>query len=125
MFLTTVLGYFFAFPLPRLLGIDPRWGMAGLTASAGIAGWIEFLLLQRGLRRWLAPFVPGPELWFRLWAAALIAAGCAYPLKLSSLGHQPILGGLIILPLFGALYLALALLFRVPEARTFWRGIRR
>ena len=99
--------------------------MAGLTASAGIAGWIEFLLLQAGLRRWLAPFVPGPELWLRLWAAALIAAGCAYPLKLSSLGHQPLVGGLIILPLFGALYLVLTLLFRVPEAGTFWRGVRR
>jgi putative peptidoglycan lipid II flippase len=121
VFLTTALGYFFAFPLPRLLGIDPRWGMAGLTASAGIAGWIEFLLLQAGLRRWLAPFVPGSELWLRLWAAALIAAGFTYPLKLSSLGHQPLLGGLIILPIFGALYLALTLLFRVPEARTFWR----
>ena len=29
--LTTGLGYVCALPLPRLLGIDPRWGMAGLT----------------------------------------------------------------------------------------------
>src|SRR5206468_10710054 len=43
--LTTVLGYAFAIPLPRWLGIDPLWGAAGLTASAGIAGWVEFLLL--------------------------------------------------------------------------------
>ena len=41
----------FALPLPRLLGIEPRWGAAGLTASAGIAGWVEFALLRRGLRR--------------------------------------------------------------------------
>ncbi|HEV7799209.1 MAG TPA: murein biosynthesis integral membrane protein MurJ, partial [Pyrinomonadaceae bacterium] len=33
--LTTVLGYLCALPLPRLLGIDPKWGVAGLTASAG------------------------------------------------------------------------------------------
>ena len=44
--LTIGLGYLFALPLPRALGLDPRWGAAGLTASAGIAGWIEFLLLQ-------------------------------------------------------------------------------
>ena len=31
--LTTILGYLFALPLPRLLGIDPKWGVAGLTAS--------------------------------------------------------------------------------------------
>ncbi|MFL5514600.1 MAG: murein biosynthesis integral membrane protein MurJ, partial [Gemmatimonadales bacterium] len=49
--LTILLGYLFALPLPRALGIDPRWGAAGLTASAGIAGWIEFLLLRRTLNR--------------------------------------------------------------------------
>jgi putative peptidoglycan lipid II flippase len=41
--MTTLLGYLFAIPLPHLLNKDPRWGAAGLTASAGIAGWIEFL----------------------------------------------------------------------------------
>ena len=33
--LTVVMGYLFALPLPRLLGIDPSWGVAGLTLSAG------------------------------------------------------------------------------------------
>jgi len=32
--LTTILGYLSALPLPRLLGIEPRWGVAGLTISA-------------------------------------------------------------------------------------------
>ena len=45
--LTIGLGYLSALPLPRLLGIDPRWGAAGLTASAGMAGWVEFVLLRR------------------------------------------------------------------------------
>src|SRR5205085_9093020 len=45
--LTTLLGYLFAIPLPRLLGLDQQWGAAGLTASAGIAGWVEFFLLRR------------------------------------------------------------------------------
>ena len=48
--LTVVLGYLFALPLPRLLGIDPRWGVAGLTLSAGMAGWVEFALLRRALQ---------------------------------------------------------------------------
>src|SRR5438874_3224995 len=39
--LTTGLGYLSAIPLPPLIGIDPKWGAAGLTASAGIAGWVE------------------------------------------------------------------------------------
>ena len=45
--LTTVLGYLFAFWLPGPLGIAPRWGAAGLTASAGMAGWVEMLMLRR------------------------------------------------------------------------------
>src|SRR4029077_8992404 len=47
--LTTVLGYLFAIPLPRLLGVAPAWGAAGLTASAGIAGWLEMYMLRRTL----------------------------------------------------------------------------
>ena len=35
--LTIVLGYLFAIPLPLQLGIDPRWGAAGLTASADVS----------------------------------------------------------------------------------------
>ena len=49
--LTTVLGYICAKPLPVWIGIDPRWGVAGLTASAGVAGWVEFTLLRRGIPR--------------------------------------------------------------------------
>ena len=38
-------------PARACSGIDPKWGAAGLTASAGVAGWVEFLLLRRGLNR--------------------------------------------------------------------------
>src|SRR5256714_10119604 len=47
--LTTVLGYLFALVLPPLLGLDRKLGAAGLTASAGLAGWVEFYLLRREL----------------------------------------------------------------------------
>jgi putative peptidoglycan lipid II flippase len=47
--LTTALGYVFAFYVPRWLNISESWGVAGLTASAGIAGWIEMVLLRKTL----------------------------------------------------------------------------
>jgi len=47
--LTVSLGWVFALYVPRWLGLHPNWGIAGLTASAGIAGWVEFVLLRRGL----------------------------------------------------------------------------
>src|SRR4029450_5155731 len=43
--LTTVLGYIFAITLPPVLGLDPKWGVAGLTAFAGSAGWVGDPLL--------------------------------------------------------------------------------
>src|SRR4029079_7873312 len=47
--LTTALGYLCAIPLPRWIGLPAAWGAAGLTASAGVAGWVEMLLLRRAL----------------------------------------------------------------------------
>ncbi len=71
---TTALGYLMAIPLPPVLGIDRRWGVAGLTISFGIAGWLEFALLRRALNRRIgrtgleAPFLA------KLYGAALAAA---------------------------------------------------
>src|ERR1044071_4568835 len=49
--LTMVLGYFAAIHLPGLLGLSRALGAAGLTASAVVAGWVEFLLLRHTGRR--------------------------------------------------------------------------
>ena len=44
--LTTVLGYLFALPLAAAARHRRTVGSGGLTASAGLAGWIEMLLLR-------------------------------------------------------------------------------
>jgi putative peptidoglycan lipid II flippase len=115
--LTIVLGYVAAFPVPRLLHLDPSWGLAGLPASAGVAGWIEFLLLRRGLRHRVGTFsVPGMLL-VKLWSVAVFSAALAYPLKLWMSGH-PVLCGAVVLPCYGLLYLGGTRYLRIPEADT-------
>src|SRR6266851_1135393 len=90
--LTTTLGYFFAIPLPRALGIEPKWGVAGLTASAGIAGWVEIVLLRRTLNKRIGqtglsfPYVG--KLW--LGAAAGASVGWAFKLLLGQLHPIPL-----------------------------------
>jgi len=79
--LTTVLGYLFALPLPVALGINPKWGVAGLTASAGIAGWIEFALLRRTLNRRIGKTGLAGSYQIKLWLAAVVAAGIGWGLK--------------------------------------------
>src|SRR5258707_12969829 len=76
--LTLVLGYLCALPLPRLLHIDQRWGVAGLTLSAGISGWIEFLLLRHSLHQRIGVVPYSLSRIAKMWLAALFAAACAY-----------------------------------------------
>ena len=68
--LTTVLGYLFAIPLPRLLGIEQVWGAAGLTSSAGIAGWVEMLLLRRTMNARIGKTGLPASYVAKLWTAA-------------------------------------------------------
>ncbi|MGD1070386.1 MAG: murein biosynthesis integral membrane protein MurJ [Bryobacteraceae bacterium] len=107
--LTTVLGYLSVRHLPLWLGIDPRWGIAGLTASAGVAGWVEFLLLRRALGHRIGAEPIGTRYLVRLWIAALAAAGVAWAIKLElpAMRH-PYLPALATLIPYGALYLLLA-----------------
>ncbi|HZF10356.1 MAG TPA: murein biosynthesis integral membrane protein MurJ [Thermoanaerobaculia bacterium] len=126
--LTTGLGYLCALPLPRALGLDPKWGAAGLTASAGAAGWVEFLLLSRGLgRRIGAVRLPGSFL-ARLWGAALAGAALGWGVKLL-LGARgevhPLLLGISALGVYGVGYFAASALLGLPEARQIVSGVLR
>jgi putative peptidoglycan lipid II flippase len=109
--LTVALGYLFALPLPRWLGVDRLWGVAGLTFSAGLAGWVEFSLLRRSLHQRIGEVPSQRSRTLRLWAAAFVAAAAGYGAKVVlplRAGHYTalIMGG-IVLPLFGVLYLGL------------------
>jgi putative peptidoglycan lipid II flippase len=116
--LTTALGYLSALPLPRALGIDPKWGVAGLTASAGIAGWIEFALLRRSLNRRIGRTGLSASYVFKLWVAALLAADIGWAFKLLLEGLHPIPLAAIVLGSYGIAYFAIAYFLELPEART-------
>jgi putative peptidoglycan lipid II flippase len=113
--LTTALGYLCALPLPRRLGIDPRWGVAGLTASAGVAGWLEFTLLRRTLNRRIGATGVPASLVARLWSSAFVAAACAWGVKLALGPRDPILSAVAILGMYGVVYFAATYLLRVEE----------
>jgi putative peptidoglycan lipid II flippase len=128
--LTLSLGYLAAVHGPRLLGLDARWGTAGLTATAGAAGWVEFVLLRRGLIRQIGPFGLARSLVARLWIAAAFAAAAAWGAHalLGAGGRGTLLRSAeaaAVLLVFASAYFALALALRVPEAGTLWRRVRR
>jgi putative peptidoglycan lipid II flippase len=116
--LTTVLGYLCAIPLPRLLGIAPRWGVAGLTISAGVASWVEFTLLRRTLNGRIGRTGLPKDYLAKLWIAALGAAAVGWAIHHSFLHHSPILAAVLVLGPYGAVYFGATAALQLPEARS-------
>ena len=114
--LTTGLGYLFAIPLPAFIGIDPKWGAAGLTASAGIAGWVEFALLRRTLNRRIGRTGLALSYITKLWLGAAAGAGVGWAIKLIVPHFHPIvIAGLVLIP-YGFVYFAVTSLAGVEES---------
>lgn len=122
--LTVTLGYLFALPLPRLLGIDRHWGVAGLTLSAGMAGWVEFALLRRALHARIGKIPSTVSRMALLWMSALLSAAAGYGVKHILPFHAPLLAGPCILLAFGISFLALTALLRIPAPGALGRMLR-
>jgi putative peptidoglycan lipid II flippase len=112
--LTLVLGYLCAIVLPPELGVARRWGVAGLSTSAGIAAWVEFSLLRWKLNQRLGSTGLDRSYLVRLWGMALAASIAALAVKFS-LHAGPRLTALAVIPVYGVVYIGLAYWLRVPE----------
>jgi putative peptidoglycan lipid II flippase len=121
--LTTALGWFLAFPVPRWLGLPPRMGLVGLTASAGMAGWVEFTLLRIFMNRRIGKTGLRPAFMIKLWSIAIAAAAVAFALKYLMHRFHPLISGPLVLMTFGAVYFAGALALKVSEATQLFRSI--
>ena len=123
--ITASTGWVVALPLRAALGYDAVWGAFGLTASAGFAAWVEFLLL----RRWLAAKLGTVPIPTRLGLGALGAACVAGALGYGAawlagqLGATEIAQAVPAVGVFAAAYLGITLAARVPEARGLVRRV--
>jgi putative peptidoglycan lipid II flippase len=122
--LTIILGYLFAIPLPGLLGLEQRWGAAGLTASAGIAAWVEFTLLRRSLNRRIGASGLPFEILSKLWIAALGGIGIGLTLYGQTRGVGVIGRAALVLIPFGVTYLLLTIAMKVPEGMGLLKRVR-
>jgi putative peptidoglycan lipid II flippase len=112
-----------AWPLRDAFGYSATWGAFGLTASAGVAAWIEFVLLDRWLGKRIGK-VPVPA---KLGLGALGAASLA---GAAGFGIWYVIGGRFVGPIlsigaFGVIYLGVMAAAQVPEANAFVRRILR
>jgi putative peptidoglycan lipid II flippase len=123
--LTLLLGYLCAIPLPHMLGIAQKWGVAGLTISAGVAGWVEFALLRWALNKRVGWTGLEQSYLAKLWTLALGAAAVGFFMKLHMAGFGPRVQGLAILSTYGGLYFLGAWMLGLPELKQFTDQITR
>jgi putative peptidoglycan lipid II flippase len=138
--LTGALGYLSAFPLrpamvaalelvgvplPRIAGGTLGLGAIGLTASAGLSGWVEFLLLRTALGSRIGRVQLALGFQVRLWLSAIVGAAVAIGAdrlytRLAAgervLMH-PISAAAVVLGVYGVVYFLGAILAGVPEAK--------
>ncbi len=115
--LTIGLGYLCAIPL--------GWGAPGLTGSAGVSGWVEFVLLRRSLNRRIGSTGLPVSFTFKLWTAAAAGAAVAWLIKPVVAGHARTLQAIPILGAYGLVYFAATYLMRVEELAGLTRRFRR
>lgn len=114
--LTIGLGYLFAIEGPGVIGVPARWGAAGLTISAGIAGWVEFYLLRRSMNRRIGPTGLPPLLQAKLWSAAAAAAAAGWGVYLATPISHPVGMAAVVLTAYGLVYFGLTYALKVPQA---------
>jgi putative peptidoglycan lipid II flippase len=122
--LTAALGYVAAMHLPVLLAIPLRWGAAGLTASAGVAGWVEMLLLRRALNARIGRTGLQRRYTLQVWSAASTGAAVAWAVKLALPPMHPICAAILILSSYGVTFFASTWILKIPEATTALRRLR-
>jgi putative peptidoglycan lipid II flippase len=115
--LSAILGYFFSIHLPGLLGLDSKWGAAGLTSSAGIAGWVEFVLLRDSLNKRIGKTGLAVSYVLKLWFSAVVGAGVAWALKIVVTGWHPVPLAIVVLGGYGICYFGLGYLLGISQAQ--------
>jgi len=112
---------------PRLVGIDPAWGVAGITIAAGTAGWLEFYLLRRALAERIGRVEVPRGLLTTLWGAAGLGAALAWGALLLNASAPMVVRVGLVLGIYGMTYWLVTWRAGVPEAvalraRVFRRG---
>jgi putative peptidoglycan lipid II flippase len=108
-------------------------GVVGISAASGLAAWVEFLLLRRGMHARVGRGEPKGTYFLSLWAAAFVAGAAALAVHLylptriaAALPLRTISEAILVCGTFGVVYFVTLFGLGVPEARaTLGRFLRR
>lgn len=121
-----VFGFTFGPGLGEDLRVGDRYlGAVGLALGAGIAAWLEWVLLRRALRSRIGPTGAGAGVMARLFTAALGGAAAGWGVRQLVDGLHPVLDAVLIGGAFGVVYFGVAGALGIGQATTFLARIRR
>jgi putative peptidoglycan lipid II flippase len=108
-----------------MLGLESRWGVVGLSASASLAAWVEFVLLRRSLNARIGDTGLSLAFLTKVWFAAFVGAAVAWGLKFFFGGLHPIPVAAIVLGSYGLTYFGVTYVLGVAESEgVINRGLR-
>jgi putative peptidoglycan lipid II flippase len=113
---SAVIGAVLAVLVPRWLGVDRRWGAAGLTTAGAIGAWVEFLLLRSEIRRRIGPVGIPARRGALLWGAAALAAAAGVAARLAVADSGRFTAALLVFAAFGLVYVGATHVAGIPEA---------
>jgi putative peptidoglycan lipid II flippase len=123
--LTISLGYLCGLRVPVWFGLPAEYGTTGLTASAGLSGWVEFYLLRKYLNLRIGETSLSVSFMAKLWISAIASAVIGFGIKHFAGSHHPILSAILILTPYGICYFILTALFGIEESKRFLRRARK
>jgi putative peptidoglycan lipid II flippase len=127
-YISQVLWYIPGLRLPLIANAEVALGAVGLTLAAALAGCVEYLCLERSLRKRIGP-TPVPQTFLvKTWLAALFAAAIALGAEqmLSKINFSIRIYNfepLIMIGIYGLLFLLLAIALKLDEAKFFVRRL--
>jgi len=120
-----VIGYLASQYGPGLVGIDPRWGTAGLGLASAAGGILEFVLLRRSMTARVGSLTVDRVLHAKLWISGGAATGVAWLAAAALPPLGPFVSGTIVLGVFGLGYLAASAAAGVGQVRDLASRFRR
>jgi putative peptidoglycan lipid II flippase len=100
-------------------------GPVGLALGAALGAWLEWILLRGRLGKRIGAVGAGAGHLARMFGAALVAAAAGYGVRALVPALHPVLIAALVVAAFGLVYVALARLLGLEEARALTDSIRR
>jgi putative peptidoglycan lipid II flippase len=123
--LTAVSGYFLAVPIREALHLSTTMGAAFLTGTAGLSGWVEFVLLRRALSRTIGEFRSDRRTIAKFWLIAGFSAMLAYGIKLILPALNPMLEGVVVLGSYGLSYMGTTITLGLGEGKAIGQRLKK